>query len=89
MEQRKLSIIHADDMENLMSSYKSSNQIEESGELGNNMRKLVISHGTVEEDIDGESEKTPVPSHSKFMQAQADQMEQSMPIRAYQKNLGL
>jgi hypothetical protein len=89
MEQRKLSIIHADDMENLMSSYKSSNQIEESGELGNNMRKLVISHGTVEEDIDGESEKTPVPSNSKFIKAQADQMEQSMPIRAYHKNLGV
>lgn len=31
--------------------------------MGNDMRKLVISHGTVEEDIDGESEKTPVPSH--------------------------
>lgn len=57
--------------------------------MGNDMRKLVISHGTVEEDIDGESEKTPVPSHSKFMQAKADKLEQSLPIRAYHKNLGI
>ena len=67
----KLSIIQADEMENFQSSYKSSNMIEESGEIGKNLRKI-MSHGTVEEDVDGESEKTPLPSQSKFAHAQQE-----------------